>query len=222
MHRSRMIVPMLFCWLLASGICWSHPASGYSARELSENYGTENWGLPAQWSTDDLQFTRDFPAASSLTETEKYMLAGCSDSEYGTGLTAWYENVYQFVCAYYSEKGSIPDTITPEAISEVYAGDTLQWALDVLRNPLTDAYPRLNADNPSPGDFYIRPLTDAEMQYYSTLNPWYRYVWYGKKNLISDLDAATPQRFGPVFFIRMYGLHGVLLEYFNCSFTLQN
>ncbi|MDQ3024373.1 MAG: hypothetical protein M3R04_08340 [bacterium] len=200
-----------------------HPSVGHNTNQI-HGYPDQ---APASWSYGELTFLGPdkFPAVEDLTDVERYMLAGTATSPFSSkaGLPSWHMSVWAAVHRIYNETGAVPDRLTPEVLRASPAYSSLSDAgLDVFRNPITGEWPRLNAKQFSPGDVYMHPLTQDEMRHYAGLTPSYRLQWFEGKGLdreklsrggnVDEMYTADYTLEGPVWFVRIYGEKGVILN----------
>lgn len=197
------------------GTASAHPSDGRQPRDLSAVWSPEV-GLPPEWSTGDLVFTKPKPAWQELTPAEQYIIAGTVTSPFGNeSLKPWEQEIFLFVRRYFEQYGAIPERLSPEVIRQApgYAGYS-DARLEVFRSPLTGEFPRLNAASFSPGDVYIRPLTPGEMQYFAQRNPVYNADWFGKGTVVdpNSHDPINTELGTDVYYIRIYGASGVIVD----------
>lgn len=200
-----------------------HPAQGGRPMKCTF-YEADTSPRPAE-SVGDLTFIGrdDKPAWSALTQMEQYMLGGVEGRpRTGKVMLPWHMEVYAVAARYWAEYGRLPDVLDESEIRRVPGFAEAQGVqIEELRNPLTGAWPRLNAVVPSPGDFYMRPLTDAEMQHFAELCPSYRRHWFEGKAFDADhYSAGVPweqcwtrdrELATRPFYVRMYGSNGPIL-----------
>jgi hypothetical protein len=114
---------------------------------------------------------------------------------------------FKAVLAYERAHGRIPAVLDEEALRSI-PGYTAWFErepgmIDVFRNPLTGAWPRLDAQEHSPGDMFIRILNEAEkVQYARMMGLW--EVWFG--------TGPGERLCSPVFYQRIYGWDGPIYE----------
>lgn len=169
---------------------------------------------PVDWSRGDITFTRGKTPASQLSAAEIYIVAGAKSSNLPNrqSLNPWADQVFTAVAAYHKEHGSIPALLDEAALRSIPRyRHWLDDALSVYRNPLTGAWPRLDAQQPAPGDVYIRVLSSVEKaEYARLLGTW--SVWFGK--------GSGEKLCSEVFYQRVYGWNGPIYEslpHITCS-----
>jgi hypothetical protein len=165
----------------------------------------------------------DKPAWQDLSPMEQYMLGGVDGRPTaGKVMPPWHMEVYAVAARYWAEYGNLPDVLDDAAIRRVPGFEQAQGIqMDELRNPLTGEWPRLNAQSPSPGDLYLRPLTDDEMSYFAIKCPSYRHHWFESKAFDKDkYDSGLPngqcwtrdvELSTRPFYVRVYGNSGPIL-----------
>jgi len=210
----------VLAWCLTAGlllltavtICYAaHPAAGHP---IAGEWHDE-WHYPdASLSMGDLTFMprEEYPVFDELTQLEQYMLLGVKSSARSAehGLMPWTDQIVSWVNKFHREYGYVPEQLTPDVIRSIpgyeeYADEMF----DAERNPLTGDWPRLQAAEFSPGDLYIRPLTEEEISYFAE---------HGEKHL-RDPGSWTGDdsmvRISPVYYARFYGLNGVICNGFQ-------
>jgi len=218
----RVVLVLTVVFLLGISSAAAHPGDGYPPCKLHPNYGGEFYGYPDGVFIDGVELTHKFPDPGSLTDAEKYMIAGTESSLWGEGLCPWWELIFVPVSAYYKEYREIPPVYSREIAEAVYANadETEPLWRELEKSPLTGEYPRLDAKEHSPGDMWIHPLTEDEIRRYTEFSPdfgdiYYDHVFYNDHEgcrynieLISD-----------VFLIRVYGWNGVIYEAIKVSWV---
>jgi hypothetical protein len=207
-------------WLvgISSPCLAAHPAEGHPI----DGQWFDCWHYPAaEDSYNEITFMpeSEYPDFDSLTQLEQYMLLGVSSSDLSgsPALPPWTTTILAWVAKYYAVYGSVPDTITPDIIRSLPGFEEFEdEAFQAEFNPLTGAYPRLNATQPSPGDLYIHALSEQELRHFVTLG----YTYLQPSTNGHELDVywpslGTSERVSPVFYIRMYGYNGVLSNGFT-------
>ncbi len=198
--------------LTAAEVCYAaHPAAGHP---IAGEWHDE-WHYPdANLSLGDLTFMprEDYPVFDELTQLEQYMLLGVTSSDMSEehGLMPWRDLIFSWVNKFYLEYAYIPEQLTPDVIRSIpgYEGYSDEM-FAAERNPLTGEWPMLQAAEFSPGDLYIRPLTEDEIDYF--VENGYRDLqnpgsWSGDASLV---------RTTPVYYSRFYGYSGVLSNGFQ-------
>jgi hypothetical protein len=86
--------------------------------------------------------------------------------------------------------------------------------LEHFKSPITNEFPRLDAKEFTPGQVYMRPLTEAEMRQFAEMVPEYQQAWFA--GVVANPDTSEVldhvQQMSPVYYVRVYGEHGVLVE----------
>ena len=195
-----------------------HPASGQVTGEPDQSYGTADYGFPAEYSRGDLTFGSAYPTVNALMPPERYMLAGTvgASGDGNEGLPAWITSIEEFCIDYLALKNELPSQLTADALSTVHgAGNQSSVDYSLLLNPITGKAPRLDAVMFSPGDLYVRLLSTEEMNYYSVRNTELRDLWV--EGTYKDPATGRSGKISlesPVFYVRAYGMHGVIYENF--------
>lgn len=201
---------------LTAQIASAHPADGYTPNDLHPAYGTLGLGEWAEWSVGDIVFTQPYPDPDTLSDIEKYMLEGTQDSwEPGVGLGPWWQAVMNIVVAYDKAKGAIPDTLTADIVRAVsWQPDSVDAdTMALLSNPITNQVAWLRSAEYSPGDLYVKRLSDAEIQQVGEKDPLLRDDVQGsRRDPVSGEVRMRLQLTSPVYYIRMYGRDGVILS----------
>jgi hypothetical protein len=191
---------------------WTHPCLAYETNPLPDAYGTLRYGWGSEANINDLTFVKPLPSPDSLTHEERYMLAGLKNGPTTVGrLPSWRSDLFSTVNTYYAKYHVIPDRLNEDMITNLYGARTpanLQY--EFLRSPITGEYPRLNATDFSPGDVYIRPLTDDEIQHFCKYD-WMLNDLVQKHSLMDPAQGPrTVSLMGSVFYVRIYGYKGVI------------
>ncbi|MCH7472059.1 hypothetical protein IIA79_03800 [bacterium] len=199
-----------------------HPASGHEVADVFDSfYNMDLIWPPPEWSTGDITFfLSDRPSPETLTQEEKYIVAGVRTSSLpsGLGLAPWYMGICSIAEKFYNAYGYLPEVLTSEVMRTIprWEERSESW-LDIFRSPLTGEWPALNAASHSPGDIYMRPLTQYEMRHFADLYPGYQHTWFESKRLDFSTGKYT-QDIRPVtdvFYVRVYGWNGTLVEHFS-------
>jgi hypothetical protein len=204
-----------------SSQAYAHPADGYTPKELPDKYGEDGW-YTSDYDINEIYFICPFPDPNSLSDREKYMIAGVADGPAGTHM-AWYMNIYSAVSSYYKKTGSIPSYFSAEMLMETAscgAGteEITEDVLSVFRSPITGEYPKLNATSFSPGDLYIRPLTEAEKQFFASKDLFFKHIWLDGTLYCPETNRIERvQILDEPFYIRIYGETEVIFTYIQCS-----
>lgn len=193
-----------------------HPSENYTSNELSSCYTTRSTSRVLQ-SFGDLTFVEAYPDPLSMTDAEKYMLAGTTDGPpefcIDGGLPAWWGKIERIVKFYYMAHGEIPAQVTPQVYADAYEKpldmiDPLQ--LELIRNPLTGEYPRTDSLELSPGDFYIKALSEEEMRHFASFDDGLYEMWFNGRAKKRDGTWGDCPISGPVLYVRLYGWHSVI------------
>ncbi|MCC7479437.1 hypothetical protein IT575_13415 [bacterium] len=201
---------------------FKHPAAGFLPFEVNLDYGKPNYGFQADMNFGKVTFAK-LPPRSSLSDIERYMLAGSTSSSFGHPLSDWYTTIWGHVCAYYEKTGELPERLTPEAVMKANGLGAFKRApewLDEIKNPITGEYPLITSEEFSPGDLYVHILTPAEIAYYAAKVPIYRERWLLQKT--EDPSTGTDKRIrisSPIMYIRVYGEHSVIENHIIFSST---
>lgn len=209
---------VLFGW---SSICWAaHPAERFIPRE-----NTSLGGATPEDNINDLTFLGldERPQASQLTALENYMLAGADDPATSQmALLPWYLDVATAAGRIYDATGKLPAVLDDTALRSIPGWEQVgEEELALYRNPLTGNWPRLDAVEPSPGDLYLRPLTEVEKQWLASRHLAYQKCWYEGLGFDSaayesglayeDCFTKSERLVGQVYYLRMYGWNQTLL-----------
>jgi hypothetical protein len=200
----------------------SHPCEDYYANALPDCYGRPEISYPVEWSYRDITFVEAYPDPATLSDAEKYMLRGCSDAAGEPNGWPWLTLVMYYARLYYSRFGALPEQLTPDVCAAAYGKSVDQLPpgdLEWLVSPLTGDYPYLSAESFSPGNVYLRILTDDEMMHFASLAEWYRTAWY-EGYIISGGEKHEVTYIPPVFYIRVYGTMGVIHNALTYGFAM--
>lgn len=196
-----------------------HPASGQITGEPDQVYGTADYGFPVEYSRGDLTFGGAYPSVDQLMPPERYMLAGTMGVPNGDGnesLPAWITSIEEFCIDYLALKSELPSQITADALIAVHgAGNQASVDHALMLNPITGKAPRLDAVMFSPGDLYVRALSSDEVDYYASRSLELRDLWI--KGTYKDPATGRSGKVSlesPVFYVRAYGVQGVIYENF--------
>lgn len=199
---------VLKCSVIAVTILWAgaayakHPAEGHPI----DGFWVEGSRFPsAELNQGDMTFMEeeDYPDYDALTQLEQYMMFGVKSSDLSEdkGLAPYKTTVVSLVCMFYAEYGYVPDELTPEIIRMIPGKEEkTEEQLSVERNPLTGEWTKLKVIEHSPGDFYIRALTEDEIDFF--VDNGYRYL--------REPSNGNAERYTPVLYVRMYGYDCVL------------
>lgn len=228
---SRMIQPLLVfislfiaLVVMPASVLAAHPAAGGAPEDISGWY-TSCTGPDENYGEITFVAGQDKPALDSLTDMERYLVGGIHRSRKGGSMLPWYQHVYFAACAYYKLTGQWPRVLSIDELKQLPELKRRPAAeLEIYRNPLTGNWPRLDAKELSPGDMYLKPLTPEEMRHFADENAGFQRVWFD--GVGTDWDAmqrgesfAQSQTkrvtlMGPVCYVRVYGLNGVLMTDF--------
>lgn len=192
----------------------SHPAEGCKPNPLHSAYGTKGLGLRADFNYGDLTFHAPYPDPETLTDMERYIVAGASAGD-GKVLQPWKRQIIDIVMSLDHNTGSIPPALSLEVLEAAVLNlEENPHAADIFKSPITGEFPRLDAVEFAPGQVYMRRLTDDEKRHFASLNPFFHGAWYegimidqatGEK--LSDLEMLSD-----VYYVRIYGEQGVLFS----------
>lgn len=206
------MIILIIVFLSVASYALAHPADGYPAKELPEAYGTDAYGYGPEYSIGDLVFTGSFPDPTTLTEQERYIIAGAEGAPDRAQLS-WSSEIVLFLFSYYSQHGEIPAVIDSEAIQ---ASTTCESSddprLELLKSPITGDYVRTDAYNFEPGQLYCRMLDEAEMRHIADINSQFRSLWFESAMYDPDGNYVAVSVKGAPLYIRIYGLNGVIYE----------
>jgi len=206
-------VAVLLISVVSTTIVFAHPAVGHAANRLSSAFGKASYGLGPEYDINDLYFIKPLPDPTTLTDTEKYMLAGLTEDGPANARRPWITEIYQAVSGYYTLTGILPSEFSADIMLELAADpdNVSQDSLDIFKSPITDTYPRLNAREFSPGNVYIRPVTEEEKQHFASINETFQQLWYDgvweDPHQQAEFQVMT---IGDVFYMRVYGESGVI------------
>lgn len=199
--------------LMLASAAGAHPADGYTPKELQPGYGTEEVGMGSEYDINELYFVKPYPNPASLTDAEKYMLAGLTGDGPANARRPWIDEIYQAVSGYYAKTGTMPDEFSADIMRELAAdpSQVTSDSLEVFRSPITGRYPMLKAEQFSPGDIYMRPLTETEKRHFADIDSNFQQLWFDKRTYDPERQEEVNVRMiSDVFYMRVYGQDGVI------------
>jgi len=201
-----------------------HPIHGHQANPRFDDIYCPDRTYPVEWTTGDLTFVEKLPEPSSLTEEEKYIIAGSVSSAYSNkaGLAPWKAAILSIVTRHYNEYGFVPGQLTPDVIRRISGCAKMSDdQLDEFRNPLTDEWPLIQARQHSPGDVYMRALKEDEILHFAKLNPAFEMMWIENRhyNPETNKDDLYLKPSGPIFYMRIYGWSEVIHNSFQAVYV---
>jgi hypothetical protein len=201
-----------------------HPSQGYQPREVHPQYGESNFGFDSDMNFGSITFA-ELPSKDALTDKEKYILAGTTDSKFGHPLEAWYSKVVRVAAAYWYKRHTLPAVLDEAAIMEAYGDNSLGVNQDLyaeMRNPVTGEFPTINAETFSAGNLYIHILTPAEVSHFAELVPLYHMHWSEgvDSNPITGEEKEI-ELASPIMYVRVYGETGVIQNHIMYSWRDQ-
>jgi hypothetical protein len=202
---SAVAIALLCVAHQAAAARWKHPGVAHPPLLALEQVYVPESENP-DLSRGDITFTRDKTPRSLLSVEEIYIVAGARVSDYPDKrqLDPWASQVFRMILAYVVEHGEVPLVLDDRGIRSIpYYSQISDEELAVYRNPFTGEWPRLDAQNPSPGDMYVKVLNEAEkVEYARLLGLW--EVWFGQ--------GKGRRLCSPVFYQRVYGRNGPIYE----------
>ncbi len=214
MRIVHVLAVALACFVIPA-IAHAHPADGYppvNPPPVDAHVVTS----PLTGTYGDLTFGSCQMTVGELSPAELYILHGARGSSYGTGgvLPEWYHDIFMIANAIRSQTGSLPLELSVAAISETTGSSPNVARLEHFKSPITGQFPRLDAIDFAPGQVYMRELTDSEMHQFASLAPEYQQIWFDGE-VVDPETCQVIKRvklISPVYYIRVYGQHGVLVE----------
>ena len=206
-----LLALLIVCWATAAS---AHPYEDYPVIRPFDCYGRPGLAGSPEWNYGDITFAEAYPDPATLTDAEAYMLNGCAEYEGSDqlALASWHSLVMLYVKFHYSRFGEIPAVLTPQVcadavgkeIADLPAGHVAQ-----LVCPLTGDYPRLDAAGFSPGNLYVKVLSEDEMRHFAGIKKRYDDIWFKG---IEEAPSGTYEvkLTSPVYYVRMYGRTGVI------------
>ena len=216
--RGRLVSVFMVCLVVTISSAYAHPADGYSPVYLppADVHVTTS---PLTGTYGDLTFGSCQLTVSDLSPAELYILHGASGSSYGTGncLCEWYHDIFMISNAIRSQTGSLPEQLNVEVISLATGPDPNTNKFDHLKSPITNEFPRLDAVTFSPGQVYMRVLTESEMYEFASMVPEYQQIWFDGEVIDPDTCEVIEyvKLISPVYYMRVYGEQGILIETFQ-------
>src|SRR5690606_23925293 len=98
-----------------------------------------DYGYKPYFNYGDLQFTYPLPDPNTLTNSEKFIIAGGRALQ-GERLPSWASEVFMLVMAYHSNTGEIPARINVEMIQSLNPDGVEPSAdrIEMLKSPITN------------------------------------------------------------------------------------
>lgn len=215
------------CFLVAIGSlanqAQAHPYDKWAPEELPGGYGTDYFPFPAEFSYGDLTFSSPYPDPESLTDSEKYIVAGALNGN--IHVAPWHEFIFSVVNAIYRKQGYVPDVLTEAELSSVFGpcAEEDRSAFEYYTSPITNELPRLDALSFSPGQVYIHLMTEDEIAHFAALVPTYQQNLVDHFWLNPETNEEEPiMIMGGVFYIRIYGESSVIYEGIKYSYLPAN
>lgn len=210
-----LIIVMLMATSLVYADQNKHPSEGFAAKPMPVNYGEENYGLGPDMNYTDLTFHSPYPKPDTMTDAEKYMVAGCVDSDYGGGLMPWYWDVLMMAEAIRGRSGLIPDELSFQMLQAcaVRPNDFDQNDAARFRSPITGEFPKLNAVEFEPGQVYLRLLTEEEKGFFASRIKEFDQNWNeGVQEFYPTGEMLPIEITTGIYYMRIYGEHDVILS----------
>lgn len=210
--KTLYLVLLMLVMMITPSISLAHPADGYATNPLPEGYGTIEYHTGPVNGIGVMTFTCPYPSPESLTEAEKYVIAGTVSGPEGQALQPWVYQIGQVISFYYQKEGYIPGRFSTDMLFALEYGDsTIDDArLDIFRSPITEEFPRLDAGNFSPGDLFVHILSEDEKWEYSEDSPQLRDAWFNK---VSEHEGQSYEvNPSPVTYVRVYGENDIIIE----------
>jgi len=208
---SMAIIAIVMLFLPASAV--AHPADGGKAVELNPDYGTEYYGMGAEFDINDLYFVKPLPDPATLSEIEKYMLRGLAEDNPGGAMRSWYTVICETVSAFHLRTGTMPVEYSAEIVMALLPEDRElpDENLDVFRSPITNEFPKLNATEFSAGDLYVRTITEEEKTYIARIDDKYKQMWFDGVQYDPITEAYNNiVLITDVYYVRVYGYNDVI------------
>jgi hypothetical protein len=221
-HPVMLCLVLFSLTTLAFASDLEHPAAYFSPLDVAEDYGAP---MPegVNFDVGDLSLTVQYPRRDLLTREEKFIIAGGVDPQSKHRVLPWVNQVLMQCRGYYSKHHTVPTQLTPDIMAE--NGDiTIEEAeqFQLLKNPFTGEWPRCQQQSPSPGDFYCRPLNDAEIRQLSEHNPALKGLYFRGMGPDTD-DREVPGKLIDIWYVRVYGQGGrVIYAETNMMWTVRH
>jgi hypothetical protein len=172
----------------------------------------------SNWNSGELKFYSpdERPSFSQLNNIEKYMVAGGIDPETGIAHTAWRKQMLTTAREYYLKFGEIPSELSVENLQALSGNpDIEQFYLSMCENPIQNRATKLQEQEFSPGDMYIKVLSKEEMIYLSYISPYFKKIFGLNIDANPEMggeETVMPDINGPVLYYRVYGEQEVLMS----------
>ncbi|MEZ5337934.1 MAG: hypothetical protein R3F46_06675 [bacterium] len=212
---NRVTLFLIVILSLWSNAASAHPAEDFNAFELP---AYERLMGDSSWNNGEIKFYGASERApyASLSNLEKYMIAGAVDPVSGTAYTPWQRQILTTALEYTRKFGEVPAELNITTLQELSGNDQIDPAImAVMNNPLQDRPVRLDAVGFSSGDLFVKELTKEEIIYLSFISPYYKKIFGLNIDANPDMggqQTEMPEMFGPALYYRLYGESGVLLS----------
>jgi len=215
-NAARLFILVLLLTPVLVSIAFAHPSDGYPTQDLHSCYGTDSYGLGPEYDVNDLYFVKPLPDPDTLSNAEKYILAGLTQDGPGNMRRPYYTEICEAVFGYYLKTGEILPAVSAEMHAELICGGPDKLTAEMLepmKSPITGEFPRLDATAFSPGDFYIRPLSKEEVAYIASKSDSLKALWFDGvlEDPIDGNDQQVRLIGDTILYVRVYGENEVIL-----------
>lgn len=218
----QIIITALICVAINLQCAEAHPSDGQEPAPLPVGYGREGYGSPADWSFGDIVFYQPLPRADSLSNAERYMLAGTVGSRSRPGMGAWRHQVFQVLAEHYQTHGRLPVELSEAVLSSLPSFKGASSGLfEQFKSPITGRFPRLDSGTFSAGDLFVKVLSVDEVSTLSQRDPYLKAINYDKVALggIDRSERTSARLVTPIIYMRLYGQASVIHSDVHYSWT---
>lgn len=194
--------------LALPSIVFAHPVDGLKLNPLDPAYEETYGSRGAEISLGEIRFPASFPARETLTDAEKFIIAGLDPVETGLPHHNYINMLFRILDAYYARHQEVPavlsEQIIRDALSSTGGKPVDQAVFDFLKSPITGEYPRLDCASFQRGQLYVERLTFPQVLHVSKDNLMLTNLYFHKK-VYNGSEWVPGQIAGQVFYIRAYG-----------------
>jgi hypothetical protein len=190
-----------------------HYCEGQALRRYPPSYES-GYRHAQEMSAGDVIFPSSFPAESSLTWGERFLICSLEAPCPDLGFHNYSHSLFAILQNYYSKHKSVPPALTEEVIREVYSSSPTEYTdklIKFMKSPITGELPRLDAQEFAAGQLYVKRLAFPEILRISKYNHTLDQVYMKRRLLdVRSGDEVPGEVTGEVFYIRMYGHSGII------------
>ena len=227
LYRALMMLAVISALVVVTASSDNQEATGTDHTNLSEDHEliTEFDIWPVEASIGDVFFI-PVPDQCDLDDQEYYILDAYAKDNPSLCDIAWWVEAAREAEAEYWNTGVLPEVLTEEFIiwhqidPDIDSVDDLEEEdkeiVQYFKSPITGEYPYCKKHEFSPGNFYLKVLSDEEIMAIAAIDPRIAYIssgeecsisrWHSQDDIPDVETLATP----PIY-IRVYGNDQVLV-----------